>query len=84
MLHKRPQTIGKLLKVTNSYADSEEADRRFKDDVARASRSDHHPHRDDDRHEERRYEDRNRRYDNHERWHNDRPEGSRTAQPRRC
>ena len=83
LYRKRPQTIGELLKVVNSYADSEEDDRQFKDDVARASRSDRHPCRDDDRCEERRYEDRGRRYDDRERHHNDRPEGSRAAQPRR-
>ena len=49
LYRKRPQTIGELLKVANSYTDSEEADRQFKDDVAHASRLDRHPHRDDDR-----------------------------------
>ena len=39
LYRKWPQTIGELLKVANSYADSEEADRQFKDDVAHASRS---------------------------------------------
>ena len=81
LYRKRPQTIGKLLKVANSYVDFEEADRQFKDDVARASRLDHHPCHDDDRREERRYEDRVRRYDDHECHHNDRPKGSRAAQP---
>ena len=83
LYRKGPQTIGELLKVANSYTDSEEVDRQFKDDVARASRSHRHPRRDDDHRKEQRYEDRVRRYDNRERRHNDRPEGPRSAQPRR-
>ena len=70
LYRKRPQTIGKLLKVANSYADSEEADQQFKDDVARASCSGHHPHRDDDHREERRYEYHARHYNDRERHHN--------------
>ena len=49
LYHKIPQTINKLLKVANLYAYSEEVDRQFKDDVARASHSDRHPRCDDDR-----------------------------------
>ena len=82
LYRKRPQTIGELLKVANSYADSKEIDRQFKDNVAHASRSDHHPRHDDDRHEQWCYEDRGRRYDDRERCHNDQPEGSRATMPR--
>ena len=80
LYHKRPQTIGDLLKVANSYADSEEADRQYKNNVARASRSDRPTHRDDDRHEEWRYGDHGRRYDDREHRLNYCPEGSRAAQ----
>jgi len=83
LYRKRPQTIDELLKVANSYIDSEEADRQFKDDIARTSCSDHHPRRDDDRHEEWRYEDRGKRYDDCELCHHDWLEGSRAAQPHR-
>ena len=74
LCRKRPQTIGELLKVANSYADYDEVDRQFKDDVACASRSHCHPHRDDDHREEWHYKDCDRHYDDHECCHNDRME----------
>ena len=80
LCRKRPQTISELLKVANSYADSEEANRQFKDNIARASLSDHHPHHDDDHREEHHYEDRGRRYDDREHCQNDWPKGSRATQ----
>ena len=52
LYRKRPQTIGELLKVENSYIDFEEADRQFKNDVARASHFDRLPCRDDDHRKE--------------------------------
>ena len=83
LYRKRPQTIGELLKVANSYADSKEADRQFKDDVARASRLHRHTRHDDDHREEQRNENHDRRYKDRKRRHNDWPEGSRTASPHR-
>ena len=68
--------------VANSYVDSEEVDQQLKDDVSRASRSDHHPRRDDDHREEQHYEDHGRCYDDRECHHNDQPEGSRATMPR--
>ncbi|XP_066324080.1 uncharacterized protein [Miscanthus floridulus] len=64
LYRKRPTTIGELIQTSNEYADSKEA--------KQAARSTHHQHYDDDRHEDRRYDDRDRRHDDHDRRQDDR------------
>ena len=58
LYHKRPTTINELIQTANRYADAEEA--------KWAAFSTHHQHRDIDHHEDRRYNDHNRRQDDHE------------------
>ena len=50
LYRKRPTTISKLIQIANGYTNAEEAER--------ATRPDHHSRHDDDRREERRYDDR--------------------------
>ena len=52
-----------MLQMADQYVNAEEADQQHKNDVARTFRSDRLPRRNDDRREERRYNDRDRRHD---------------------
>ncbi|XP_066373464.1 uncharacterized protein [Miscanthus floridulus] len=72
LYRKRPTTIGELIQTANGYADAEEAER--------STRSTHHQRRDDDRREDRRYDDRDHRQDDREPWRDDRPDSSRGRQ----
>ena len=88
LYHKRPTTIGELIQTANGYTNAEEAER--------AARSTHHQCRDDDRHEDRHYDDRDRYHDDqdshndhschkddHEPWHDGRSDSSRGRQGHR-
>ena len=73
MLHRLSDQIKCGYNNDLSVSDLPKADQRQKDDVARTTRSDRLPRRNDDRRVERRYDDRDRRHD-------DRPKSSRPGQ----
>ena len=79
--HNPSKGIGEIITTADQYADAEEAELRFNEDVGT-----HHPtRRSDERPDERRHND--RRYDDcghHQDSGRDRPEGSKADQYRRC